>query len=189
MKHHSLTLPMLMLGFLAALPVCQAIEIRDAVTAEELQKQYETSSKVNPFAESMKLAKLDGEDPTKTNKVPNLIDTSDFLSFGGLTTLVPKRAIIHIPKNYRDRIQFVKGSRIVVWPDFYVANRGWIKTLEVTREQAMGTEPFDEKVAENIEKSSVVVVAVYKGGPISVLPQKKPEEESTKTDKTNPSQP
>ena len=52
--------------------------------------------------------------------------------------------------------------------------------MEVTREQAQGAEPFDEKVVENLQKSSIVVVATYKGGPISVLPYKDPAEEAEK---------
>ncbi|HEX5789637.1 MAG TPA: hypothetical protein VFY13_00725 [Luteolibacter sp.] len=152
-----------------------APQMRDVVTGEELARQTQKNAANNPLAK-LKVNPLPSEDPTKVNQPEDLIATSDFLSFGGKSTLIPKRAIIHVPKSMASRIQFEKGSQIVVWPTFFAANRGWITTLEVSREQAEGKVPFDEKVADNIRKSSNVVVATYKGGPISMLPPKVPEE-------------
>lgn len=188
MRSHHLPSTLLMAILLSGVSV-DAREIRDAMTSEQLQKQFQKASLNNPFSQVETKNLEIKTDPTKANQPEDLIATSDFLSFQGLSTLIPKRAILHVPKTYRDRIQFVKGSRIVVWPDFFVPNRGWIKTQEVTREQAMGIEPFDEKVAESIEKSSQVIVATYKGGPISVLPPKKPEEENENPEATNSPQP
>jgi len=153
-------------------------KMRDAPTNEDLLQRTQQAANNRPLSNLNPRKVEEGqklEDPTKSNQPKDLIATSDFLSFGGMSTLIPKRALLHVPKNYQGRIQFERGSNLVIWPTFYNANRGWIKTMEVTRGQAQGVEPFDEKVAENLAKSSIVVVATYKGGPISVLPYKDPE--------------
>lgn len=147
--------------------------MRDAVTNDDLNAKFRKVSSQNPLR-NMVQKESTAPDPTKVNQPEDLIATSDFISFSGLTTLVPKQSIICIPKNYADRVKFVPGSKIVIWSDFFLQNRGWIKTMEVTRAQAEGNEPFDEKVKESLQKSSVLVVATYKGGPISVLPPKEP---------------
>lgn len=160
---------------LGAAYVQAAPQMRDVITGDELARKTQENAANNPLAK-LKVNPPPAQDPTKVNQPEDIIKTSDFLSFGGKTTLVPKRSVIHVPKSMASRMQFEKGSQIVVWPTFFAANRGWITTLEVTREQAEGKVPFDEKVADNIRKSSNVVVATYKGGPISVLPPKVPEE-------------
>jgi hypothetical protein len=166
----------LVLVFVAALRCVQAApQMRDVVTNDDLTQKYQKAVSENPLQKmkDMKVKPTDGPDPTKAKPV-DLLASSDFLSFGGIATLVPKRAILCSPKNYQDRLKLVPGSKIVSWGEFLTANRGWIKTLEVTRAQAEGVEPFDEKVAENLQKSSIVIVATYHSGPISVLPKKEP---------------
>jgi hypothetical protein len=166
------------LVFVAALRCVQAApQMRDVVTDNDLTQKYQKAVSENPLQKmkNMKVQPIDGPDPTKAVHA-DLLATSDFLSFGGFATLVPKHAILCIPKNYQDRIKLVPGSKIVSWGEFLNANRGWIKTLEVTRAQAEGVSPFDEKVAENLQKSSIVIVATYQTGPISVLPKKEPVE-------------
>ncbi|HEY8960712.1 MAG TPA: hypothetical protein VIM57_00815, partial [Luteolibacter sp.] len=51
-----------------------------------------------------------------------------------------------------------------------------IKTMEVTRAQAEGKEPFTEEMAKSLENSSAIVVATFSGDPISVLPAPPKEE-------------
>lgn len=168
---------------IAASLCCNAApEMRDAATNDDLTGKFRKASAENPLRK-MKPKEVTGVDPTKVNQPEDLMATSDFITFKGISTLVPKKAILCIPKNYADRIKFVPGTKIVVWSDFFLENRGWIKTMEVTRSQAEGVEPFDEKVAEGLQKSSILVVATYKGGPISVLPPKKTVEEQPKDPK------
>ncbi len=122
-----------------------------------------------------KMKIVEGEDPTKQNQPVNLLEQSDILCFNGLATLVPKRAIISAPKKYKDRYKFVDGSQVVSYQAFFAQNRGWISNVEVSRAQAEGVEGFDEKVTEFIAESGNLIVATYLGGPISVLPPKKPD--------------
>ena len=160
-------------------------QFRDAATSDELAKRARQASINSPLGK-LNPKQIDPQnDPTKVNQPQDLIATSDFLSFGQLSTLIPKRSILHIPQKYQNRMKFVRGTRIVTWPNFYPANRGWIKTIEVTREQAQGKEPFDEKVAQNLARSSNVVVAVYQNGPISVLPYKDPEAAEPQVEEKN----
>jgi len=112
-------------------------------------------------------------------KPVDLLKRSDFLSLNGLSTLVPKGALLHVPEGYRSRLKFESGAKIVTWPEFFRRNRGWVTTLEVTREQAEGAKAFPETTLKALEKSPRVVVATLGGGPISVLPGKPAAKETT----------
>lgn len=125
-------------------------------------------------------------------KPTSLIARSEILHARGAATLVPKRAILHLPAGLKGAHGMPKGSpKILNWRDFYVANRSWIDTVEVTRAQAEGRAPLSEKLVESFEECRKVVVAVYQAGPISVLPLAEPveedpeEAESAETDKEN----
>lgn len=117
-----------------------------------------------------------GGDPSIVNQPKDLVADSDILCFGGNATLVPKRAILNIPKNLAERLKFQPGSQVLSWADFFALNRGWITTVEVSRVQAEGNQAIEEEISARIAKSSNLIVATYMAGPISVLPLKEPEE-------------
>lgn len=148
-------------------------QMRDASTHEQLSLAARKAAQSDPMRH---MTPAKGNDPSLVNQPQDLIATSDILSFGGSATLVPKRAILMIPKNLASRIKFEPGSKIQSWADFYAGNRGWITTVEVSRVQAEGNKPLDEELSKRIGKSSNLVVATYQGGPISVLPLKVPAE-------------
>ena len=81
-----------------------------------------------------------GEDPSVVNRPPRICSASRTSSaFRGIATLVPKRAILQIPKSYAERIETRSPARkIVSWADFYAANRGWITTVEISRDASRG---------------------------------------------------
>lgn len=120
------------------------------------------------------LAPAQGPDPMLANPPKDLISESDILCFGGAATLVPKRAVIHLPQNLAERLKFIPGSKILTWADFFAVNRGWITTVEISRAQAEGNQPMVEEIATRVNKSSNLVVATYQGSPISLLPLKAP---------------
>ena len=122
------------------------------------------------------------EDPSLANNERDLVKSSTVFAYRGYLTLVPKRAVLHVPERLQDRLEPDKGAKILTWKNFHQANRGWIRTLEVTREQALGHTPFNEEITKSISESAQVVVATYKGGPISVLPLKEEEEVPTALD-------
>ncbi len=159
---------------------------RDAATNETLSAKFRETSKTNPMA---KFTPITGEDPTVKNKVVGLMETSDLITFNGLTTLVPKNSIIQIPEKYKNRINNHKqGSKLVSWSEFFSQNRGWISTIEVNFSQAKGEEPVSEKHLETLNKSGNMIVAVLQNGPISVLPLKTDAApvEKTKPEGTKP---
>lgn len=156
---------------------------RDAQTHDQIVKKLSETNQKNPFA---KLSKSEGEDPSLKNRPENLITSSDIISYNGNTTLVPKHAIIQIPEKYKSRINnHVKGNKIISWMDFYALNRGWITTVEVSKEQAEGRKPLAEDVSESFKKNSNMIIATYSTGPISLLPLKEPKETPQKTNGTN----
>jgi hypothetical protein len=169
----------LLIGLLAPLALAQGTpnpRIRDAATHEHLASAYQQARQQDPMA---RLKQSTGEDPSIVNLPEDLMANSDILCFGGSATLVPKRAILNMPEKLKERLKFVPGSSITSWAQFYSVNRGWITTVEVSRAQAEGNSALQEETAERIGKSANLVVAVYKGGPISVLPPKVTEENLT----------
>lgn len=158
---------------------------RDAATHEQLALALRKAEQRDPMK---KLTPVEGEDPSKVNRPMDLMEQSDIICFRGFATLVPKRAIISAPENYKKYLKLEPGARIVGWKDFYSRNRGWITTVEVSRVQAEGVEAISEDTRDQIGKSANLVVATLQGGPISVLPPVKPEEEGedSKTDEANP---
>ena len=143
-------------------------EYRDAATHEDLEKTLRHAEATNPLA-NFKVD--DGPDPSMENRPIDIIEDSDIISFNGLTTLVPKRAILAIPASVQNRVgRHVPGHRVVAWKEFLFANRGWVSTVEVSRSQAEGRQDLAEAVIERISRSTNLMVATYQGGPISVLP-------------------
>ena len=162
------------LSLAAMIPVTWAqnapvVQMRDAATHEQLSQAYRKADEADPMR---KMKASTGADPSVVNQPKDLISQSDILCFGGVATLVPKRAILSVPKNMADRLKFIQGSKIVSWSDFHASNGGWITTVEISRPQAEGNVPMDEKMAERVQKSANLVVATYQGGPISMLPLK-----------------
>lgn len=144
--------------------------MRDAATHEQLAQAMQQSQLEDPMK---KLPVSKGEDPS-LNLPKDLVSQSDFICFSGAATLVPKHAILKIPASCADRIRFQEGSRILGWAEFFAANRNWISTVEITPEQAEGKVPLSEEMAAFVLKSNNLIVATFKGGPISLLPPKAP---------------
>lgn len=170
---------------LCATSVCLAEEpakpiMRDAATHDDLVKRYRMAEANDPMKQ---MAPSQGEDPAK-NRPTDILADSDFLCFNGTATLVPKRAIISLPENLKARTQLAPNVPFRVWSDFYAANRGWITTIEISRAQAEGREDLGLETKDTIAKSGNIIVAVYKGGPISLLPLK-PDAVKSDADKTS----
>ncbi len=146
--------------------------MRDAATHDQLTKTMQQSQKADP----MKGLPVSNAPDASLNLPKDLVSQSDFISLAGAATLVPKHAILKVPAGYADRIRFQEGSRILSWTEFFTANRNWITTIEITPEQAGGKAALSKDAADVIAKSSNLIVATYRGGPISLLPPKAPAE-------------
>lgn len=170
-------IPGIVVGLLSITGLCSGEPepkpvMRDAATQEQLVTILRQDRLNDPMK---KMVPTEGEDPSVVNRPKDLLSESDILCFGGIATLVPKRAILLSPQNYAERMGFKPGAQIVSWLDFYARNRGWITTVEVSRIEAEGNTGLPDDTQRQMSKSGNLIVATYKGGPISVLPLKTPE--------------
>lgn len=157
-----------------AAPKAKRTEMRDVVTHRELSARRQADKTTDPIASSFEPA--EASDPAKVNPPQDIVSNSDFLSSGGSVTLIPKRALLHVPDRLKDRTQIRDNMQIVTWPSFHTRNRSWITTVEVSRLQAEGNTPLDEKKMEQLMKTGDILIATMGGAPISVLPLKVPDE-------------
>ena len=147
---------------------------RDAATSQSLTPILREALANDPMS---KLEKSEGKDPAQQNQPQNLIESSDLISFQGLTTLVPKRAIMQLPEKFKDRVNnHTPGNKVVGWLEFYAANRGWITAVEINRSQAGGNEALSEGLSLQLSKSQNMVVTVLDSGPISSMPYRGTED-------------
>ncbi len=155
-------------------------QMRDVVTHDELSQKLRMAQQKDPIRNTGPAIGKKDEDPAKLTAERSLLKASTTIAYGGYLTFVPKRAVLCIPEKYKTRLEVPSNVKLKTFGDFLQTNRGWIRTIEVTAEQAKGHVPFSEKVAEALSESSQVVIATYKGGPISVLPLKDAEEVPTR---------
>jgi hypothetical protein len=156
---------------LAAEPPAR-VKMREVVTHDQI---VEASKKALEKSTPPVFKPATGADPSVANKLGDLISRSDIICFRGQATLVPKRAVLHVPKAISDRLGMKEGARIGSWTEFLNANRAWIRTVQVSRIQAEGNDPMPEETIKSFEKEQRLVIATYQEGPISVLPLKVPE--------------
>lgn len=106
-----------------------------------------------------------------------LVSRSSIISSASNWTLLPKRAILHVPPLFEQRVNNARNGKLTTWQDFYGKNRGWIRELPVTIAQAKGEDPLSKEYLESVKAAGQVVVAVCRGGPISVRWPEEPNEE------------
>ena len=164
------------------------MKMRDVVTHDVLSQRLRMTLQKDPVRNLGPETGNFEEDPAVRTHSRDLVRDSTIVSYKGNLTLVPKRAVLHIPDEIADRIGAKSGQKVLTWADFLQLNRGWIRTVEVSRDQVMGNAPLPPNIVEAFAKSSSMVVATFKGGPVSVLPLKEPEAtDENKTEQLSPS--
>lgn len=121
------------------------------------------------------------QDVTTIESPNNLMSRSEVLCYGGALTLVPKRAVLQYPEKYADRLKAIPGSNVLVFSDFYAANKNWITTYEISRAQAQGKEPLPEDARASMSKTGNLIVATFQGNPIELMPPANPTPETAGT--------
>ena len=139
--------------------------MRDVVTHDDIVEAARQTKEKNP---PPVFTPFEGEDPSVVNRPKDLLSRSDIFSYMGQATLVPKKAVLHFPKELQSRGGLQEQAKFVPWIDFYTANRAWIRTVTVSRAQAEGRAPMDEATVKSFAKEKRLVVATYQEGPISV---------------------
>ena len=117
--------------------------------------------------------KISGKKPMVKVKHTTLYKNSHIISHRGEHTIIPKNSIIILPGHLKRRVTDKPDGEFILWPNFKLMNKDWIWTLEVSLDQAKGITPISEKKIKDLEKLNRVVVALYRGNPVSVLPSKK----------------
>lgn len=154
----------------------KASPMRDTVKHSELSRSLRMAQQNDPMRNLGPAMGDTEKDPAKNLAGRDLIKESIILCFRGDLTLVPKNSVLYMPPQLESRFQAADGAAIKTWQDFYRANRGWIRTIEVSQDQAMGRAPLPKDTEATFASSTSVIVATYNGGPISVNPYVEPEE-------------
>lgn len=128
------------------------------ISAEELQAKREEIEKRRKF-----VVIGNGNIPLRKS----IYDGSTILVSNGQHTVLPEGAVIFIPDHLKSRVAEKPVGKFVLWPDFLRANRGWIRTLEVSIDQAKGVEPVNEQRSKVLRSAGVVVVSQYNKQPVS----------------------
>lgn len=143
--------------------------MRDAATHQQLLDQQRREAAQDPMAG---MTPCHDPDPALANAPKDLLGQSDILCFGGMATLVPKRALLGVPGKFKSRTKIEEGARILTWVEFLAKNSAWITTVEVTPDEAAGRELLSQKTLQQVAECGTVVVATFLGGPVSVLEYK-----------------
>lgn len=157
---------------------------RDAATHKSLAARGQAQE--NPIASLPSIQPPEEAMNSKAYKPESIIARSEVIHRGRMATLVPKRAVLHLPDDLRGAVGLPQGVQLISWAQFYKLNRNWIRTLEVTRAQAEGDAPLSEEVVESFKESRHLIVATYQTGPISVMPLKEEAEAPEISDNSKP---
>ncbi len=136
--------------------------LRDSTTNEDLGK-IKTNNVVNYGREFTR--------PEKTQLPPrtDLYASSKILNLNGKHTVVPRHSVLHVPPNLKRHLSKTPEGPLVFWPQFVSENQKLLTLQEVSLKNASGETPIPEEISRNVERAIKIVVAVYKGYPISVL--------------------
>lgn len=141
------------------------VQTRDVITEEALRQQVsKTPSLKSQLAVTAKPV---------TEKAPaiqsSLWSRSIILTDGEMYTLVPVGSILHLPTTLRDRVVAKPVGQFTFWPNFLKRNSSWLGGHEVTLAMAKGDAKAAKSVLQSISKDSRMLVAIYKGGPVTIL--------------------
>lgn len=154
-------------AILAALTAaCHAqTAVNHPVTARDLTARQQNAS----------LAVLDQTPPTSGETVAirrsagqSLISQSEILHDGQNWTLVPRGAVLYVPKTRMANVGVRPVGTLLPWIEFLTKNPGWLSTHETSFDQASGDKPLPPEKTEFWKKQDRVIIAVHQGGPISV---------------------
>jgi len=99
-----------------------------------------------------------------------LLEMSTAIQSGSDFMLVPKGSVIWCPTQHQEKIVPHPVGKFIGWTSFVTANRNWITTLEVTKDQAFGKAPIAPEILERHHRGNLVVIATLNGSPITLVP-------------------
>lgn len=135
---------------------------KDRITDEELQRIKDS----NPIRYTREFKKNLDNNP---HPVGDLYADSKIIGIGEFHTVVPETAVLFVPEKLQGHILKSPRGKLVLWPHFLKQNLNWIQPREVSLKTAQGEVPLSESTQKSLVRSTKIVVAVYRGFPISVL--------------------
>ncbi len=112
---------------------------------------------------------LIGKKPMVKVKHTKLYKNSHIITHRGEHAIIPKRSILFLPQSLKSRVVEKPKGKFVLWPFFKQRNQDWIWTYEVTLDQAKGKAPLPKGKLKQFENLNRVVVALFRGNPVSVM--------------------
>ncbi len=165
MPIHSAILALLMASGAGAQVVSQSagqnggdagVKFTERITDEEFQALRKARTPTETIA------------PELARRSYDIMEMSDFIVFDGISTLVPKGAILNLPIAYRENLAAGPKGRLLLWQDFLTRNRARITPFEITMEEAAGAKRIDPQRLEQAMRGGTIIVAVIHGSPTSV---------------------
>ncbi len=141
-----------------AVPVCADPTVTEPISTQALLVKQQSNSFEN-------LERPDAEAPAipRSGNL-SIIARSEILHDGQHWTLVPKGAVLFVPKRKSENVGSRPIGTLLSWQEFLAKNPAWISTHETTFDQASGEVPFSEEKVEFWKTQECVIVAVHQGG-------------------------
>ena len=147
-------------------PAKAAAQGRDVVTEEELKKVARPENTLGAMlAKSMAVTPV----TVRPSMESSLYRRSIILYDGEKHTVVPIGSVLQLPASYRNRVVEKPVGVFAFWPAFLERNAAWLGAWEVPLRMAEGDQEAAKKVLAATAKDPRVLVAVYRGGPITIL--------------------
>lgn len=102
----------------------------------------------------------------------SLLSQSETLCYNGNWTFVPKGAVLAYGADMKSRLNAKVSGKFLPFPEFLRRNPSWLKTLEVSIEEARGEKSLESETFERIQNTMKVLVTVNEGCPVSTYIQK-----------------
>lgn len=98
----------------------------------------------------------------------DLEKNSEFITFDGVVTLVPKGAILYAPERYSSSVITMMKGRFMLWSEFSARYRAVVGPFEVSIEEASGKAEINPERLEAARKNGTILVATMNQNPVSV---------------------
>lgn len=152
-------------------------------TLAELDKVFAARAKRNATSQKKRSAaakSLTKEDVAKVNAPVSYYDKAIILVKDGNHTVVPSGAVLNVPEKLLAMVSKKAVGALIGWPDFLKRYPRLVTTKDVSWSTVKGEDPITKKEKKLFEVGNKIVVAVFKGSPVTVLePPVKEEEEGT----------
>lgn len=155
----------LLLGIVAATSIVSAQSARDVVSEEALRQQVAATPTLKSHLTS-KARPLTSRAPAIES---SLWKNSIILTDGEKFTIVPVGAILHLPTELRAHVVAQPQGDFTFWPSFLKRNTAWLTGKEVSLTLSRGNTREANALLKSLARDPHLVVATYKGGPITVL--------------------